>query len=372
MGPPEVAGLKPEIATDATPDAPLPSRADAPPAVRGLPMARPIRSARLKLSFGTRIGFWLMVALLHLLSLIPDFVLVRIGALCGYVGYLLDRRHIRIGLKNLEIAFPDKSLAERRRILRTSYVNLGRSGAEYVRLGGFFYRRLGKRVRYHNLEYWNDVAARYPGKGILVLGAHFGNFELNLCAHALHGYQVSIVHHTQRFLAGDALMTFVRERAGVEVIRKHSAARAVLRALKAGDLVVIPFDQNAKRSEAVFVPFFGEMAATVGGVARLALISEAPVVPVFIIRDPNNRTHCIRILEEISVQRTGNTDADVAENTRHFLKSIEDLVRLYPEQFLWTHRRFRTRPRGAPLIYDWEPRRATALSGAASRARQPS
>lgn len=334
----------------------------------GLPLKRSIRPARLQLTARQRLMYWLMVGTLHVLSLIPDFILLPLGALGGLIGYILDRRHVRIGMKNLEIAFPEKSLADRGRILRASYVNLGRAGAEYIRLGGFFHTRLARRVRYHNLEYWNEVADRYPGKGLLVLSAHFGNFELVAAAHAMHGYQISLVHHTQRFLAGDAMATFVRERAGVEIIRKHSAARAVLRALKTGDLVAIPFDQNAKRSEAVFVPFFGEMAATTSGLARLAMISGAPIVPAFIVRDPNHRTHFIEIMEEVPVQRTGDLDADVLENTRRFVGAVEAIVRRYPEQFLWTHRRFRTRPRGTPPIYDWETRRSTAPSGHGQRA----
>ncbi|HVA81675.1 MAG TPA: lysophospholipid acyltransferase family protein [Candidatus Binataceae bacterium] len=321
--------------------------------LRGLPLRRTIRHAGLELSRRERIVFWLFVAVLHALSLIPDFILLRLGALGGLIGFHLDARHVRIGMRNIEIAFPERSVAERRRILRESYINLGRAGAEYVRLSGFFRARLGRRVRYENLEYWNEVADRYPGKGLLVMSAHFGNFELIAAAHAMHGYQISLVHHTQSFVPGEAMVTFVRERAGVELIRKHSAARAVLRALKAGDVVAIPFDQNAKRSEAVFVPFFGELAATTSGLARLAMISGAPVVPAFIVRDPNHRTHRIEIMEQIPVQRTGDTDADVLENTRRFVKAVEDVVRRYPEQFLWTHRRFRTRPRGAPPIYDW-------------------
>lgn len=334
----------------------------------GLPLRRLIRHAPLKLTARQRLVYWLMVGTLHVLSLIPDFILLPLGALGGLIGYLLDRRHLRIGMKNLEIAFPEKSVAERRRILRASYVNLGRAGAEYIRLGGFFHTRLARRVRYHNLEYWNEVADRYPGKGLLVMSAHFGNFELIAAAHAMHGYQISLVHHTQRFLAGDAVTTLVRERAGVEIIRKHSAARAVLRALKTGDLVAIPFDQNAKRSEAVFVPFFGEPAATTSGLARLAMISGAPIVPAFIVRDPNHRTHFIEIMQEIPVQRTGDLDADVLENTRRFVAAVEVIVRRYPDQFLWTHRRFRTRPRGASPIYDWEKRRSSTPSGRAQRA----
>jgi len=309
-------------------------------------------AAKLNLNFGSRCVFYLMVGILHLFSLLPDFVLRAVGVIGGLVGYRFDPRHVAIGLRNLELAFPEESVARRREILRASYINLGRSAAEYIRLGGFFYRRLKGRVSYERFEVWDEVARRHPGKGILVLTAHFGNFELLSPAHTLHGHRISFVHHTQRFLAGDAMVSFVRERAGVEIIRKHSAARAVLKALRANRLIGIPFDQNAKRSEAVFVPFLGELAATASGLARLVEISGAPVVPVFLVRQPDNRTHRIVILDEIQIQRSADPIADIEENTRRFVKPIEEMVRRYPEQFLWTHRRFRTRPSGSAKIYD--------------------
>ncbi len=304
-----------------------------------------------KLDAPSRLGFYLMAGTLHALSLVPDFLLYPLGVLGGLLGYYLDRRHVRIGMTNLAVAFPERSERERRRILRASYVNFGRGAAEYVRLGGFFYRRLKKRVRYERFWYWDEIRAKYPGRGVLILTAHFGNFELLPAAHAMNGYQISLVHHTQRFLAGDALLNFVRRRTGVDAIRKHSAARAVLRQLRNGDLVGIPFDQNAKRSEAVFVPFFGEPAATASGLARLTVLSGAPVVPVFIVREPGGRRHRIEIQEEIPLAQTGDAPADLVENTRRFVKAVEDMARRYPEQFLWTHRRYRTRPRGTPKIY---------------------
>lgn len=322
---------------------------------RGLPRRRDIRrSQQLSLGFKDRLLYWLMLGLLHALSILPDFVLYPIGVMGGWLGYQLDGRHVKIGMRNLAIAFPAKSERERARILRASYVNLGRAGAEYVRLGGLFHRRLARRVSYRNLDLWNDISARHPGKGALVLTAHFGNFELLPAAHAMHGYQISLVHHTQSFAAGDALVTFVRERAGVEMIRKHSAARAVLKAILGGDLIGIPFDQNAKRSEAIFVPFFGELAATSSGLARIAMKLDAPVVPAFIIRQPDMRSHVIELSPEIPLARTGDTDADVAENTARFVSAVQSVVGRYPEQFLWTHRRYRTRPRGMPPIYYWE------------------
>ena len=160
------------------------------------------------------------------------------------------------------------------------------------------------------------------------------------------------MHHTQRFLPGDALMTFIRERVGVQIIRKHKAAREMLRTLRRGDIIGIPLDQNAKRSEAIWVPFFGEMAATPSGFDRLAMMAGSPVVPVFIVRQPDGCSHVIEIYEEIPQQRTGDREADAIANTTLYQKAIEEMVRKYPEQWLWTHRRYRTRPvRGTPSLY---------------------
>ncbi len=320
----------------------------------GLPRARLIQPSGPKLGWMSRVSFWLLVAALHAISLLPDFVLYPLGMLGGLAAFHLDKRHVRIGLKNLEIAYPQKNSPERRQILRESYLNLGRSTAEYIRLAGFFHRRLARRVRYAPRFDVDKVLQLYHGHGILVLTAHFGNFELLPSAHAMHGFQISLVHRTQRLLAADKLMTFVRERAGVQIIRKYAAARAVVRALKDGDLVGIPFDQNVKRREAVFVPFFDMPAATSSGLARLAQMSDAGVLPVFLVREPDGRHHRIEIHEPIMLQRSGDVEADVVENTRRFVKAVEDMVRRYPEQFLWTHRRYRTRPPGENPVYEWE------------------
>ena len=207
-------------------------------------------------------------------------------------------------------------------------------------------------MTYNRLDVWNNLTPKYPGKGALILTAHFGGFELLPAGHALHGFQIGLVHHTQRFLAGDSLVTFIRERAGVQIIRKHTAAREMLRSLKRGEIIGIPLDQNAKRSEAIWVPFFGQLAATPSGFDRLAMMAGAPVVPVFIVRQPDGVSHVIEIFEEIPQQRTGDREADTLVNTARYQKAIEEMVRRYPEQWLWTHRRFRTRPvRGTPSLY---------------------
>jgi KDO2-lipid IV(A) lauroyltransferase len=345
------AGFAPDDATASADDATVTKDAAEPPSAGGVARERP-PLAGLKLGRKDWLLFQLMRAGVHAFSLLPDFVLYPLGVLGGYIAYLLDRRHLAIGMINLSIAFPERSKRERHRIMRDSYINLGRGSAEYVRLAGFFHRRLIARVAYERFHYWDELKRRYPGRGIVVLSAHFGNFELLAAAHALHGHQITLVHHTQRFLAGDALMTWVRERAGVDVVRKRSAARAVLNALGDGQLVGVPFDQNAKRGEAVFVPFFGEPAATSRTLARLVRKSHAIVVPVFIVREPDNRHHRIVIQDHIALQESADAEADIEENTRRFLRPIEDIVRRYPGQFLWQHRRYRTRPRGMAPLYD--------------------
>jgi KDO2-lipid IV(A) lauroyltransferase len=322
--------------------------------------------AGLKLGRKDRLLFQLMRVVVHAFSLLPDFILYPLGVLGGYIGYLVDRRHVAIAMINLAIAFPDRTGRERQRIVRASYLNMGRLGAEYMRLAGFFHSRLIGRVAYDRFQYWDELKQRYPGRGIVVLSAHFGNFELLATAHALHGHQITLIHHTQRFVAGDALMTWVRERAGVTVVRKRSAARAVLKALGDGQLVGVPFDQNAKRGEAIFVPFFGEPAATSRTLARLVQKSHAIVVPVFIVRAPDNRHHRIVIQDLIALQESADAEADVEENTGRFLRAIEDMVRRYPEQFLWQHRRYRTRPRGMAPLYA-ETRRHRDSRGKAAR-----
>ncbi len=298
-----------------------------------------------------RLIFWLLAGAAHALSVIPDFALYPLGVAGGWLAYHLDRGHVNVGMRNLEIAFPELSVAERRRILRASYLNHGRTGAEYIRLAGFFHRRLKNRVTYSGLENLRDAQRRHPGGGVLVLAAHIGNFELLAPGHAMHGYRTGLVHHTQRFLAGDALVTFARERAGVQIIRKHKAAREMLRSLRRGSAIGIPLDQNAKRSEAIWVPFFGEPASTPSAFDRLAMISGAAVLPVFIVRQPDGRSHVIEVSPVIERQQTGDKDADVLENTRRYQQAIEAAVRKYPEQWLWTHRRYRTRPRGSKPIY---------------------
>src|SRR5438477_53944 len=134
-------------------------------------------------------------------------------------------------------------------------------------------------------------------------------------------------------------------------IRKRHAARAVLAALHEHGFLVLPFDQNSTRGLGVFVDFFGEAASTNAGIARIALRTDAPIVPIFIVRDGRRARHTVHVLPIMQVERTGDDQADVVRNTQRFSDVFEDMVRRYPEQWLWMHKRWKTRPAGAPRLY---------------------
>ena len=156
--------------------------------------------AGLKLGRKDRLLFQLMRAVLHAFSLLPDFVLYPLGMVGGYIGYLLDRRHVAIGMINLANCI---SRAQRARTpahpARLLYEPGPRRRPSTCAWPGFSIAGSSRRVTYERFQYWDEIKRRYPGRGIVVLSAHFGNFELLATAHALHGHQITLVHHTQRF-----------------------------------------------------------------------------------------------------------------------------------------------------------------------------
>jgi len=134
-------------------------------------------------------------------------------------------------------------------------------------------------------------------------------------------------------------------------LAKKSAAKAALRALHRKQIVAIPADQSQTRRYGVFVDFFGLPACTTPGPARLAMLSGAPVVPAFLIRDGTSARHRIVVLPPIDLVKTGDREADAIENTQHCTAVIEMMLRRYPEQWSWFHKRWKTRPLGEPRLY---------------------
>lgn len=180
-----------------------------------------------------------------------------------------------------------------------------------------------------------------------MFGAHFGNWELAAIAISLFLKPVAVIYRHLDNSILDDLVLQVRSATGNSPIPKERAMRQMLRSLKRNEILGILIDQNVAWQEGVFVDFFGRPACTTNGLALLALHTEAPVVPAYIVRLANGKYRMI-IQEEVQVIRTGNEDEEILINTQNFTRVIEDTVRMYPDQWLWIHQRWKTKPWQAP------------------------
>jgi len=197
-----------------------------------------------------------------------------------------------------------------------------------------------------------DRAIEHAGQaGAVILTAHFGNWELLAYAHGLLGYPVTLVHRPMHNPVFDHAIAEIRGGAGTRAIRKKAAAKEALRTLKQHGIVVIPSDQNQTQRFGVFVDFFGKAACTTPGAARLAMLTGAPIFPVFLVREGETDQHRFEIQPAVQLVSTGNREADILENTQRCSRIVEDMIRRYPEQWIWFHKRWKTRPPGEPWLY---------------------
>jgi KDO2-lipid IV(A) lauroyltransferase len=276
---------------------------------------------------------------------------LALGARLGEIFYLLDRPHRRTALQNLRIAFPGAHESERRSILRRSCRNLGRLLAEVCHLDRLRPELVARYVRIEDREAWERALGQARERGLVILTGHFGNWELLAYSQGLLGHPVTLVHRPLRNPLVDRAITALRGRAGTRSIAKKSAARAALRALHRGALLAIPADQNQTRRDGVFVDFFGMSASTTSGPARLAMLTGAAVIPVFLVREGETDRHRLVVLPEVEMVNTGAPHADALTNTQRCTKVIEEMVRAHPEQWIWFHKRWRTQALGAPKVY---------------------
>jgi KDO2-lipid IV(A) lauroyltransferase len=265
------------------------------------------------------------------------------------VVYLLHFRLRQVGMRNLAMVFPKKSGAERARILRAVFTSLGRQLAELCRFPTYTPQNVDEVVVYDGLGNYERAYAQ--GRGVLFLTAHFGGWELSAFAHSLHGHWLHIVMRPMDNEYLDQLLQHYRTMHGNKTVAKDDFVRGLLAAMKAGETVGILMDTNMTPPQGIFVDFFGIPACTASGLARIALRTDAAVVPGFTIWDPALRKYRLRFDPALELIRTGHLEADIAANTQMFTKVIEDYVRKYPDQWLWVHRRWKTRPEGQPPLY---------------------
>jgi KDO2-lipid IV(A) lauroyltransferase len=251
---------------------------------------------------------------------------------------------------NLRLAFPEWNEARRRDVLNGMARNLGWMAAEFARLPGYTRGNIENVVVLDGHE--NFLEGKSRGKGVIYLTGHIGAWELSSYAHALYGFPL---HYMARPLDNgplDAMVNEYRGKSGNKPIYKNEAARMMLKVLKEAGTIGILADQNTMPGEGVFVEFFGAQACTTTGIARVALHTDAAVVPGYAYWDENMRKYRLRFLPPVELVRTGDTEHDVWENTQRFTKVIEEIIRKYPEQWVWIHARWKNRPEGEPPLYE--------------------
>jgi KDO2-lipid IV(A) lauroyltransferase len=296
-----------------------------------------------------RLEYALAWPFITILGLLPRPLARATAIVLARIIYFLHPRLRQAGMRNLELAFPEKTRRERARILRGEFTSLGRQLAEVCQFPRYTAENVDHVIVYDGFENYERAYAR--GKGVLFLTAHFGGWELSAFAHSLHGHWMHIVVRPLDNVYLDSLVRSYRTMHGNKIVDKNDFVRGLLAAMSHQEVVGILMDTNMTPPQGVFVDFFGIPACTASGLARIALRTDAAVVPGFTIWDPVLRKYRLRFDPAVELIRTGDNEADIVANTQVFTKIIEDYVRRYPEQWLWVHRRWKTRPEGKPSLY---------------------
>jgi KDO2-lipid IV(A) lauroyltransferase len=283
------------------------------------------------------VEYWLAQLVLKSLTWAPLPVAFRLAR--GYTG-LLDLavpRLRRVALSNLAMAMPRLSRQEHMRIASGVFDSLARLLVAFSRFPSMRNQTdLRKWIRYEGFEHFEE--ARRRGRGVLFATAHLGNWELSAFAHGVLAGPMNVVVRPLDNPRIDAIVEQHRTLSGNRLIGKKDYARGILKALAANEAVGILVDQNASREEGTFVDFFGVPACAGTGFAKLAAHSGAAVIPGFALWKAEEHRYVLRFYPPLEI--TGDTDRD----TSALHKQLESVIREYPDQWLWIHRRWKTRP----------------------------
>src|ERR1700735_2689014 len=300
-------------------------------------------------------GAWLEEAApwlgLKAMGLLPRPAARFVGAAFAAIAYRLRTPWRKAAQTNLQIAFPELSERKRDEIIRRMVRQVGWMAAEFSQLPKYSPVNIENVVVIDGFE--NFAAAKRRGKSVLFLTGHMSAWELASFAHALYGYPLHFLVRPVSNRRVDALVNRYRCLSGNSAIEKNKSARAILKVLGEAGTVGILMDHHTSLDEGVFVNFFGAPASTRSGLARLALRTDAAVVPGFLIWDTARRKYRLRFEKAVELARTDDEEADVIENTQRFTQVIEEHVRQYPDQWLWVHKRWKTRPPGDPPMYSF-------------------
>jgi KDO2-lipid IV(A) lauroyltransferase len=286
---------------------------------------------------------------IKILGILPRSMAHRVGIGLGWIVYFLHVRLRQVGMRNLAMVFPEKTQGERARILRDEFASLGRQLAEVCHFPRYTLTNVDEVVVFDGFENFERAKARR--KGVLLFAGHFGGWELSSFVLSMHGHWMHVVMRGMDNPYLGRLIEHYRTMHGNKAVDKDDFVRGLLSAMNAGETVGMLMDTNMTPPQGIFVDFFGIPACTASGLARIALRTDAAVVPTFTIWDQQLGKYRLRFDPAVELVRTGDLEADIKINTQNFTSIIEEYVRKYPEQWLWVHRRWKTRPPGQKALY---------------------
>jgi KDO2-lipid IV(A) lauroyltransferase len=273
---------------------------------------------------------------------LPRPAALALGRQLGLLAYILAFKRRRLTIRNLEMALgseiPPRELRE---IARRSFKHLGTLIAEFFELSRLTPESVSDIATFEGENYLDEALRQ--GRGVLVLSSHMGNWDFMSAAFALRGYPLALITKSSRSEAINKMWMQNRADRGVKILKGRGTMKESLRHLKNGGVVGFAMDQNARRTEGVFVPFFGREACTLTSLALLARRTGAPVVPVHTFR--TDRGHHIVIEEPVQHDQLPDQDLDIVERTRVYTQWVEKVIRYHPDQWTWLHDRWKTRPR---------------------------
>ena len=304
-------------------------------------------------TFQVRLEYDAIRALFGLLRVLPKRAALGLGIGAARLTFRILGSRLRSGLRSLEIAFPEMDIAERKRILRKSVENIGRTAVEFAKFRPSTADESKQIIEFDfdAEEFQAYKKAKAEGRGVLMPTAHIGNWELLLSGFAL---QYEPIYFMARELDNpliDEMFSDIRAGFGSRQFYKSDSAKEVLKALKRGESVGVLPDVNVDLREGIFVPFFGQLACTTAGVARLAIHANALILPMFAVWDESKDRYIAHNGQPIELPNSGDREKDVCSITAAFTAEIEKIVREFPEQWLWIHRRWKTRPPGEKELY---------------------
>jgi KDO2-lipid IV(A) lauroyltransferase len=288
--------------------------------------------------------YWIAIAVLISLAYTPLSISNSLARCYARLLDLAMPRLRRVAFRNLQMALPDLKPPERSEIVDGVFDSIARLLVTFARFPKISRHNIKRWIRYEGYEHFEQAQRR--GKGVLFATAHLGNWEFSAFAHALLSAPMHVVVRPLDNPHLDALVARRRTLSGNRLIEKKDFARGILQALKANDAVGILIDQNASMDNGVFVDFFGIPACASTGLARLAAHSGASVIPGFALWSRSERRFVLRFYPPVEI--TG----DIQRDTARLQAVLETVIRQYPDQWLWIHRRWKTQPPGAPALYD--------------------